>query len=268
MEQANRVKILLLDIETAPNLAYVWRFWDERIGPQQVVEHCSLLSFAAKWYYGNGKGMMFYQDVYKSDEKTLLKALNNMLNEADATVTHNGARFDMPKIRGRSLVHGLKPPSPVKEIDTYLICRKEFGFDANSLEYMAKVLKLKHQKLKHKKFPGFELWLECLRGNPVAWAELKRYNIHDVKVLEELYEKVLPWARQHPSVAVYAEDTDLQRPKCPKCGGKRLQRRGWAYTNVGKYRRYQCGDCGGWSRGRHTEYPKELRKNLTVNVVS
>ena len=61
---------------------------------------------------------------------------------ADATVTHNGVRFDMPKIRGRSLVHGLTPPSPVKEIDTYLICRKELGFDGNSLEYVAKVLGL------------------------------------------------------------------------------------------------------------------------------
>ena len=208
---------------------------------------------------------MFYQSVQKRDEKTLLKALNLLLDQADATVTHNGVRFDMPKIRGRSLVHGLKPPSPVKEIDTCIICRKEFGFDANSLEYVAKVLKLKHQKLKHKNFPGFELWLECLKGNLKAWAELKRYNIHDVKVTEELYTKVRPWSRQHPNVAVFAES---DTPMCPKCGAASPQKRGWAYTNVGKYRRYQCQECGGWSRGRSTEYPKELRKNLTVNVVS
>ena len=229
-----------------------------------MLKHCSILSFAAKWYK---EKRVFYRSTEYSTEGALLEDLNALLNEADATVTHNGVRFDMPKIRGRSLVHGLKPPSPVKEIDTYLIVRKEFGFDANSLEYVAKVLNLKHQKLKHKNFPGFELWLECLKGNPKAWAELKRYNIHDVKVLEELYERVLPYARNHPNVAVYAEQ-DLTTPACPKCGSHANQRRGWARTNVGKYRRYQCQDCGGWHRGRHTEYPKALRKNLTVNVVS
>jgi len=258
------LKTLIVDIETAPNLAYVWKFYKENIGAQQVVEHCSILSFAAKWH---GQKGMFYHDIRKNGEKTVLKALNLLLCEADATVTHNGVRFDMPKIRGRSLVHGLKPPSPVKEIDTYLIVRKEFGFDANSLEYVAKVLKLRQQKLKHKKFPGFELWLECLRNNPAAWAEMKRYNIHDVKVLEELYDKVRPYARSHPNVGIFIEDGARV---CPKCGSKRVQRRGWAYTNVGKYRRYQCQEagCGGWLRARSSEYPKELRKNLAVGVVS
>ena len=256
------MKILILDIETAPNIAYVWRFWDERINPPQVIEHCSILSFAAKW---RGEKKMFYHDTHKNTEKAVLKALNKLIDEADATVTHNGVRFDMPKIRGRSLVHGLKPPSPVKEIDTLLICRKEFGFDANTLEYIARVLDCKKQKLKHKKFPGFELWLECLRNNPAAWKELKTYNIQDVEILEEVYEKVLPYARQHPNVAVFVEG---EARLCPKCGSERNQRRGWAYTNVGKYRRYQCQGCGGWHRGRHTEYPKELGKVLTVNVVS
>ena len=130
------MKILILDIETSPAIAAVWRFWDERISPQQVLEHGSIQSFAAKWH---GEKEIFYHDTYKSTEKTVLKFLNKLLNEADATVTHNGVRFDHKKIRGRSLVHGLKPSSPVKEIDTYLICRKEFGFDANSLEYVAKV---------------------------------------------------------------------------------------------------------------------------------
>lgn len=255
------MKILILDIETAPNLAYVWRFYQENVGPQQVLEHCSLLSFAAKWYKQPNKEM-YYHSVQNNSEQSVLGLLNKLLDVADATVTHNGVRFDMPKIRGRSLVHGLKPPSPVKEIDTYLIVRKEFGFDGNSLEYVAKVLKLKHQKLKHKHFPGFELWLECLKGNPKAWAELKRYNIHDVKVLEELYERVLPYARNHPNVNVYEEEDRLA---CPKCGSEHNQMRGPAHTVVGTYQRYQCQDCGGWHRGRKMIRRK---KNLTVNVVS
>jgi len=256
------MKILVLDIETAPALVLCWRYWDERINPQQVLEHGSIQSFAAKWH---GEKEIFYHDTFKSTEKAVLKALNKLLDEADGTVTHNGARFDHPKIRGRSLVHNLKPPSPVKEIDTYLICRKEFGFEANSLEYVAKVLECKKQKTKHIKFPGFELWKECLKDNPDAWAENKKYNINDILVLEEVYDKILPYARGHPNVAVFL---DSAQRLCPKCGSHRSQRRGWAHTNVGRYRRYQCRDCGGWHRGRITERPKELAKDLTVSVVS
>lgn len=259
-----RPRILILDIETQAALALVWRFFDERISPSQVLEHGSILSFAAKW---RGKKKIFFHYTYKSSEKTVLKELNKLLDEADATVTHNGGRFDHPKIRGRSLVHGLPPPSPVKEIDTLQICKREFGFDSNSLEYIAKVLGCKKQKTKHKRFPGFELWLGCLRDDPKAWAELKAYNIHDVRVTEEVYDKILPYARQHPNMAVLLEHDGIT---CPKCGGTRNQRRGWAFTNVGKFRRYQCmtEGCRGWHRGRRTEYPKELGKALTVSVVS
>ena len=56
--------------------------------------------------------------------------------------------------------------------------------------------------------------------------------------------------------------------KCPKCGSENLQRRGFATTTVGKYQRYQCKDCGGWLRGRYSEYPKDKWKALAVNLVN
>ena len=46
-----------------------------------------------------------------------------------------------------------------------------------------------------------KLWTECLNGNRQAWAEMKRYNIHDVLSTEELYTKIQAWAPQSmPSV--------------------------------------------------------------------
>lgn len=111
---------------------------------------------------------------------------------------------------------------------------------------------------------GFELWLECLRQNEEAWAEMRKYNIQDVLTLEEVYTKMRPWIRNHPNVGVLKEEHDTV---CPKCGSARLVHRGYATTSVGKYQRYRCSDCGGWSRSRFSVYPKEKRKALLVNAV-
>lgn len=254
-------KVLIIDIETAPKVAYVWRFWKENISPKQVKQHGHIMSFAAKWLDG---GEIFYEENRKENDLPIVSRLCELLDQADFAVAHNGEGFDFPQIRARAVVHGIKPPSPFKAIDTYKIAKKEFGFPSNSLEYLTGVLGCKTKKGGHGKFPGFTLWLECLKGNDEAWAELKEYNILDVIALEELYLKLRPWATNHPNLAVYAEEP--QKPVCPKCGGNHLQYRGYAYTSTGKYHRMQCQDCGGWSRSRYSLLPKN--ENLVVNQVN
>jgi len=261
--------ILVLDIETAPNLAYVWKFWQENISAKQVVSACTILCWSAKWL---GEDEIFYADgrVNRNSipnakhEKTLLAELIPLLEKADMVVGHNLSRFDMPKIRGRCLAYNLPIPSPYKEIDTYKIASKEFGFESNSLEYLSSIL-LDEQKSSHKKFPGFELWSNCLSGNPDAWVEMKEYNIVDIKVTEALYLKIRAYSTSHPNVGVYYENKEIT---CPKCGSTNSNKRGHAYTATGKYQRYHCNDCGGWHRSRFTEYPQSRKDGLAVNTVS
>lgn len=255
-------KTLILDIETSPNVAYVWRFFKENVGAKQVLENGQILSFAAKWL---GEDRVFYQDVSNDTEKFMMASLITLLDEADIVVAHNGDKFDLPHIQGRALALGLNPPSPYKVVDTVKVARFEFNFPSNSLEYLATVLDLKNKKDGHKKFPGFELWLGVLANNPEAWEEMREYNIQDILVLEELYLKMRPWMRRHPNVGVFS---DGERPVCPKCGSSDIHYRGFAHTNIGRYRRFQCNSCGGWGRTRSTVYPKSLRENLVVNAVS
>jgi hypothetical protein len=253
----NKPKILVLDVETAPKVAYVWRFFKENISAKQVKEHGHMMSFAAKWL---GDDQIFYEENRKDDDKVLIEKVIYLLDQADMVVAHNGERFDMKQIRGRAVVHGLAPPSPVKIIDTLKIAKNEFGFASNSLEYLTTVLGCKIKKGGHKKYPGFELWLACLRGEEAAWAEMKEYNILDILALEELYLKLRPWDTKHPNVAVYSEDTG--KVICPKCGGDHIQWRGYSYTSVGKYHRFQCNLCGGWSRTRYSL----LKKNENLHT--
>ena len=255
-------RILVLDIETAPNIAYVWGFFKEFIQPKQVLEDCTIMSWSAKWL---GEKKFFYEDTRKDSEVDILKKLVPLLDEANIVIGHNVSGFDMPRIRGRCLVNGIDLPSPYKEIDTYRIARRAFGFDKNSLEYLARILGV-NLKGEHKEFPGFDLWLECIRGNAKAWKEMKKYNKQDVAVTEQVYYNIRPYADGHPNLGVMNEPESIS---CPKCGADESsqERRGFSYTNIGKYQRYKCHNCGGWHRSRNSLYPKELRKNLTVNAV-
>ncbi len=255
------MRILIVDIEVSPITAYVWRFWKQNLSPKQVLEHSNIMSFAAKWL---GDGEIFYEENRNNDDRRVVSRLCELLDEADMAVAHNGDRFDFKQIRARTLVNGIKPPSPFKTIDTCKIAQKEFGFASNSLEYLADILDLRVKKGGHKKFPGFSLWVECLKGNDEAWTEMKDYNIQDIVVLEELYLRLRPWATNHPSVAIYEDKAEV--PVCPKCGGKHLQYRGFAYTSTAKYHRLQCQTCGGWSRTRYTLLEKN--ENLVVNQVN
>jgi len=252
-------KILILDVETFPNTAYVWRFFKENIGAKQVLEYSTLASYAYKWL---DEDVVWYEDTQHQSEKQLVRKLLAVLDAADIVVAHNGAKFDLPTIQGRALVLGLKPPSPYKIVDTLLVARYEFNFAGNSLEHLAILLGVE-KKGGHAKFPGFELWQECMRNNPEAWEEMKVYNKQDVSTLEEIYLKTRPYMRRHPNVAVYAE-TD--KTLCPKCGSSHLQWRGYAVTNVYKYKKFQCQSCGGWGRTRFNEFPADKKHALAVNV--
>lgn len=253
--------ILILDIETAPNIAYVWRFFKENIGAKQVLENSTLLSVAFKWL---GSDEVSYLAVKERNEHWVLQSLVNALDKADIVVAHYGDKFDFPYIQARLLYHGIKPPSPYKTIDTKKVAAKEFHFPSYSLEYLTKALNLGIEKGGHKKFPGFELWLEVLRDNEEAWNELREYNIIDVLALERLYLAMRPFIRNHPNVAVYNDHDDVC---CPKCNSNNIQWRGYAHTQVGRYHRFQCNACGGWGRARQNMRKGEKNKNLAVNAV-
>lgn len=255
-----QAKVLILDIETAPITANVWRIWKENVGLSQIKGDWFMLSFAAKWL---GVEQIIYFDQSRradvEDDAPLLAELHSLLDEADIVVAHNGRKFDLKKINARFMAHGFKPPSPYKIVDTLEIAKAKFAFTSNKLAYLTEKFNHDYKKLEHGQFPGFELWKEVLAGNKAAWKEMRTYNEYDVLALEELYVRLRPWDDRHPNVNAYSPMEDIA---CPICGGLDIGPRGFSYTNTGKYQRYRCGDCGAWSRSRYTINTTEKRKAL------
>jgi predicted RNA-binding Zn-ribbon protein involved in translation (DUF1610 family)/DNA polymerase elongation subunit (family B) len=235
------MKILLLDIETSPNSAYVWGLWQQNVSLSQIKESSYVMCWAAKWL---GEKEVFFDSTHKSKPAKMLKGIHELLDQADAVVHYNGTKFDIPTLNKEFLLHGLPPPAPYRQIDLLRTVRNQFKFPSNKLDYVAQRLGLgaKHET-------NFQLWVDCMNGVPKAWKAMELYNKQDVVLLEKVYHKVLPWVKNHPNRNLY---NDHDKGTCPSCGSHKLQRRGTARTIGGTYQRYQCQACGTWSRGNTT----------------
>ncbi len=260
-------KILSLDIETAPIKAVLWGMWQELRSIDSIREDWFILSYSAKWL--GDKDVLYdslveYPDFYKKDsqnDRKLLLSLRDLLDEADIVIAHNGKKFDIPKINARFLKHGILPPSPYRMIDTLKVARSQFALTSNKLDYIARYLGL------GKKIDtgGMDLWLGCLAGDPESWRLMVEYNIQDVILLEKVYLKLRPWIVNHPNLSLYDPS---EQTTCPKCNSTNLQWRGYAYTTLGAYKRFQCISCGGWGRSKINTLTSAQRSVTTSNAPS
>jgi DNA polymerase elongation subunit (family B)/predicted RNA-binding Zn-ribbon protein involved in translation (DUF1610 family) len=236
------MRILLLDIETSPHIAYVWSLVNNNyINPDMLVHQGKTLCWAAKWY---GEEKVTYYSVNMTSHRKMIRALHRLLDEADVVIHYNGSKFDIPILNQEFLLLGLSPASPVKQIDLLKIVRQKFRFPSNKLSYVSQKLGI-GSKVEHK---GFALWEGCMKGDKESWELMEKYNIQDVLLLETLYDKLKPWIKSHPNVGLHTGVKSV----CPNCGSANLKKRGFAYTSTRKYQRYVCGDCGTWSRDTHS----------------
>lgn len=103
------MRILHLDIETAPHKVYAWGLYDQDIAINQIVEPGYTLCWAAKWH---GSQELKFDSVWDSGKRRMIKRIHKLLAKADAVVHYNGLKFDIPTLNQEFLQIGLKPPPP------------------------------------------------------------------------------------------------------------------------------------------------------------
>jgi hypothetical protein len=240
MSEVTTPKILVLDIETLPNIGYIWGKYEQNV--IRYTQQSCLATYVAKWIGDKkiiSKSLPDYEG-YKAgsyDDKAIVADLWTLFDEADVIIAHNGNSFDIKVATGRFILHGMKPPSPFKSVDTKLMVKGVARYNSNSLDDLCGLL-----GLGKKIHTDFDLWEGCINGDMKFWKQMVKYNRMDVLLLEKLYLRLLPFAKTHPNLTFWT------RGECPKCGGHNVQYRGTQRCVTRQYQRFQCNECGSWGR--------------------
>lgn len=251
-------KIGIVDIETKPIKAFVWGLFDQNIPLDAIIEDWSILSWAFKWV---GNDEIFYQDLSENADYTkdelIVRALWRYFDEADIIIGQNSISFDEKKLNAKFEEYGLGLPSPYKSVDTLRIMRKHLGLTSKKLAFATDKYNKKYKKLKHEKYPGITLHLECLKGNKDAWECMKEYNCYDILSTEELYLDHLRKWDKSINYGVYTGTGG-----CTNCGSDDLTEKEHGYTKTGAFKTFLCNRCGSYSTSKNNELSKATKSRL------
>jgi hypothetical protein len=240
------MRTLVIDIETSPFVSYSFKQWQTNIYPAQVIKVPEVMCFAWKWHGDSGGINFIAGDNHPNagwTDSLMAAQAHDLLSQADAAVTFNGDKFDLGHLH--RLVDRLEqgPPSPYKSVDLRKTAKRHFMFPYNSLDYICGELNI-GTKLKH---AGLQMWIDCIAGDPKAWTQMMRYNKHDVRLTDGLFERWIPWINGHPNFQIV---DSLNSRDCPRCGMvDGLVRQGKRFNVTGAYPRFRCTGCKGWSQG-------------------
>lgn len=269
MDTPQPLKLLILDIETAPHRAYVWSLFDQNRIPDEMIEEPGY-TLCASWQWYGEKKVRFETIRRKSSEKARLPALRRLakaINDADGIITYNGQKFDIPILRREFLEADIQTPSLPVSIDLYRHAVTKLHFASGKMGYVAKRLKVKIQKIRHR---GMDLWFGCMRGDRKSWREMRQYNMQDVKVTALLYPILRPYLGKanHPDAALPPVSRlcpDTERPDCKRCGRMKMQQSGFRAKDGGRFRKYFCNVCGHTEIGKTNLLTKEQRQKLRAS---
>lgn len=242
------MKILTLDIETSPHKGFHFGLFNQNFSLGQIEQWTEVLCFASKWY-GNPE-VEFYSNFHNGHDYMVNQA-HRLLSEADVLVTYNGKSFDAKHLNREFELARLGPPAPYQHVDLYLVNKSQFRFGSTKLDHFAQELGIGEKK----HTGGFQLWIDCMNGDISAWSRMREYNMQDVVLTEQVFDRIRPWIPNAPNVNLYEGTSHL----CPRCGSEDLERRGFRYTSIAKYQRLRCRDCLGWSTSGKAEQVSELR---------
>lgn len=251
-----KLRVLFLDIETAPLLAHAWRVWKENIGKDQLINDSFMLCWAAKWDDSDEvlTDRLTQKELLNQDSTRITQSMAELIREADVVVAHNADRFDLATINAEIMLHDLEPLGPTQTIDTLKIAKQNFRFPRYSLDYLGSRL-VGERKIK----VDFELWRDVYQGSIPRLKEMVEYNVQDVILLEKVFERMRPHVRRLTRLYEAEHDYHIICPSCGTEGIKNMQKRGFYRTQASTFQRYQCQNCRRYFRDRVSIKSKRAR---------
>jgi hypothetical protein len=251
----SKLKRMYLDLETCPNLAYVWSAgFKITVTHESIYEERRIIT-AAYNFEGEKKIKVLDWGKDRDDEK-LVKELVPAMNEADEIVAHYGDFFDLPWVRTRSLFHGVICPN-WKSVDTKAWSSRYFYLNSNKLDYLARFLGI-GTKIR----TDYDLWKDATHGSDkvakIALDKMRRYDAHDVELLNPVHERLSLYCPNHTHVGVVE---GRERWSCVRCASEHV---GESHKLVSKAgivsHQMHCLDCGKYYNIAHAVWKKFDRR--------
>lgn len=247
-------RILIYDLELAPNIVRAWSLWKPTISINQIVEPTRIICFSYRWV---GEKKAHVVSEWDDGYDDMIAQLWALFDEADAICGYNSIGFDDKHSKAAFFLAGLTPPSPYRQIDLLRVVRKHMNLPSRKLDYVAQAIGL-GSKVKHS---GMELWNNVTdppdeETGRKARNLMSKYCKQDVNLTHDLYMRLLPWIDNGVNAGLYVDE---EKPLCMNCGSDRVQRRGFFYSAAARYRRFQCQACQKWMRGKSLESTTDMR---------
>jgi uncharacterized protein YprB with RNaseH-like and TPR domain len=177
------------------------------------------------------------------NDSAIVRGLVPLVEEADAVLAYFGTGFDVPYLNTRALANGLAPPVPVTIVDPWKTARSRLKLERNSMDAVARLLKVKHQKTHVG--GGFDRWRDAEYGDSYWLGQILKYNIADVECLEDVYYALRPLVKDHPYLGtVDPVHGPGNRLRCPACGSLSSKAHGSRNTRCFSVHRRRCNKCG------------------------
>lgn len=172
---------------------------------------------------------------YHNDSE-IVRGLIPLVEEADAVIAYYGSGFDVPYLNTRAIINGLSPPVPFAVIDPWKTASGRLKLARNDMGSVAAAFNTPHKKTH---LPWAD-WLEAHFGDKKAIDKILRYNINDIRTLEDLYLRMRPIIKDH----AYVGQVVAGASRCPACGSGRSKSHGVRRTRCFQVFRARCKDCG------------------------
>lgn len=249
-------RIIFYDLEVSRELVEGYRQkYDFKV--VKTLRYQELMAFA--WKEKGKRKIHYVSRNHFKKYRDFVKKLADVMSLADIRVAYNGDNFDEKMANTFFIREGVDMPPPIRTVDPCKVARSRFKIPDNKLNTVAEFFGLGSKE----KITYADIETEFMtKPNSRVERLMKKYVTKDVELLEKVYDRMLPYMKNHPNVAVYSKNS----ASCPKCGGTNTRWRGYTYTNTSTYRRFKCFDegCLSWSQVRVQE--KGQTKPLLQNV--
>ena len=201
-----------------------------------------------------------YFSTATEDDTMLLQTLMETVNYSDIVVG-----YDIKEILNKRLARFMLKNKPT---DYRVIDLKDSLYTATGERYdtFSKVVTnvLKSYLVYTSIIEDKSLWLQCYTGNKTAVKfSIRKRTEEALNKTKDLFKILKPWIKNLPNLTIAGNNINQA---CPACRSVNISKFGYTYTNVSKFQRFKCNDCGAHSRSRFNSITKEEKAILLTPI--